>query len=81
MNTPKIKLHVFRKHSVELFSFETVRDTRVKVAEYTLAHIDGMQDALNQNEDVTEYDKSINYFDTKTPFECAKYNLDCDGTT
>jgi len=60
MNTPEIKLDIFRKNNVELFPFQTTPDQFVKVGEYTLAHIDNMQEFLNQEEDVTS---SIEYLE------------------
>jgi hypothetical protein len=55
MNTPAIKLDIFRKNNVELFPFRSSPDEFVKVGEYTLAHIQGMQDNLSQEEDVSDY--------------------------
>jgi hypothetical protein len=55
MNTPAIKLNIFRKSNVELFPFQTTSDQFVKVGEYTLAHIEDMQNSLSQEEDVSDY--------------------------
>lgn len=59
MNTPAIKLDIFRKNNVELFPFQTNPDEFVKVGEYTLAHIENMQDNLSQEKDITEHMKNI----------------------
>jgi hypothetical protein len=70
MNIPVIKLHIYKND---------VNDKPIeKIGNITIAHIKGMQDALNQNEDVTEYDDWINSWNITTPFECVKYKLNCD---
>jgi hypothetical protein len=70
MNIPVIKLHIYKND---------VNDKPIeKIGNITIAHIEGMQDALNQNEDVTEYDDWINSWNITTPFECVKYKLNCD---
>jgi hypothetical protein len=70
MNIPVIKLHIYKND---------VNDKPIeKIGNINIAHIEGMQDALNQNEDVTEYDDWINSWNITTPFECVKYKLNCD---
>jgi hypothetical protein len=70
MNIPVIKLHIYKND---------VNDKPIeKIGNITIAHIEDMQDALNQNKDVTEYDDWINSWNITTPFECVKYKLNYD---
>ena len=71
MNTPVIKLHIY-KNDVNEKPIE-------KIGSITKAHLDGMQDALNQTEDVTEYDEIITQWNITTSFECEKYKLNCNS--
>jgi hypothetical protein len=59
MNTPVIKLHIY-KNDVNEKPFE-------KIGNITIAHIEGMQDNLSQEEDVTEYDQQLNNWHIKVP--------------
>ena len=70
MNTPIIKLHIYKNDANE--------KPIEKIGSITKAHLDGMQDALNQIEDVTEHDKKITEWNITTSFECEKYKLNCD---
>jgi hypothetical protein len=70
MNTPAIKILIYKNDVDE----KPIK----KIGSITKAHLDGMQDALNRNEDVTEYDDWINSWNITTPFECVKYKLNCD---
>jgi len=70
MNTPAIKILIYKNNANE--------KPIEKIGSITKAHLDGMQDALNQNEDVTEHDERINSWNTTTSFECVKYKLNCN---
>lgn len=52
MNAPIIKILIY-KNDVNEKPIE-------KIGSVTKAHLDGMQDAINQNKNVTEYMKNIN---------------------
>jgi hypothetical protein len=70
MNTPAIKILIYKNDVDE----KPIK----KIGSITKAHLDGMQDALNQNEDVTEHDERINSWNITTSFECIKYKLNCN---
>jgi hypothetical protein len=59
MNTPKIKLHIY-KNDVNEKPIE-------KIGAITIAHIENMQEFLNQDEDVTEYDDQMNHWNIEVP--------------
>ncbi len=70
MNAPIIKLHIYKNDANE--------KPIEKIGAITIAHTEGMQDALIQNEDVTEYNEMITNWNVTTFFECQKYELNCD---
>jgi hypothetical protein len=70
MNTPIIKLHIYKNDANE--------KPIEKIGSIIIAHTEGMQDALNQTEDVTEHDKRITEWNVITYFECEKYKLNCN---
>ena len=70
MNAPIIKLHIYKNDANE--------KPIEKIGAITIAHTEGMQDALIQNEDVTEYNEMITNWNVTTFFECQKYKLNCD---
>ncbi len=85
MNVPKISLNVIRHDYVKNLLGNSYDDVHnpfseiVNVGKYTLAHIEGMQNFLNQEEDVTEYDDKMNHWHIELPLVNDKiktrYNL------
>lgn len=77
MNTPRISLNITRynyvKHLLEDSYDEPLPITEiVNVGKYTLAHLEGMQEFLNKEEDVTEYDDQMNHWHIKVPLASDK---------
>tara|TARA_R110000868_G_scaffold14426_3_gene67135 strand:- start:6516 stop:6764 length:249 start_codon:yes stop_codon:yes gene_type:complete len=56
MNASKIEFKIYRRE----FLFEENPNALKEVGIYRICFSDGMQEALNQEQDVTEYIKSIN---------------------
>jgi len=81
MNTPKISLNVIRHNYVKNLLGNSYDDVHnpfpevVNVGIYTLAHIEGMQDFLNQEEDVTEYDNKMNHWHIELPLASDKFKI------
>jgi len=81
MNTPKISLNIIRHEYVKNLlgnSYDDVYNPfpeAVNVGTYTLSHIEGMQEFLKQEEDVTEYDEMINYLHIEVPLASDKYKI------
>jgi hypothetical protein len=71
MNTPEIKLHIYKNDANE----KPIQ----KIGAITLAHIENMQEFLNQDEDVTEYDEQMNNWRIQVPLASdrtkTKYKL------
>jgi hypothetical protein len=59
MNTPKIKLHIYKNDANE--------KPIEKIGAITIAHIENMQEFLSQDEDVTEYDDQMNHWNIEVP--------------
>jgi len=61
MNTPKISLKITRRNYVKNILGDSYDDVHnpfpevVNVGTYTLAHIEGMQENLSQEKDVSDY--------------------------
>jgi len=73
MNTPKISLKIIRHEYVKNLLGDSYDDVHnpfpevVDVGTYTLAHIEGMQESLIQDEDVTEYNDQMNHWNIEVP--------------
>jgi uncharacterized membrane protein len=59
MNTPKIKLHIYKNDANE--------KPIEKIGAITIANIENMQEFLSQDEDVTEYDDQMNHWNIEVP--------------
>jgi hypothetical protein len=59
MNTPIIKLHIYKNDANE--------KPIEKIGSITIAHIEGMQESLIQDEDVTEYNDQMNHWNIEVP--------------
>jgi hypothetical protein len=73
MNTPKISLKIIRHEYVKNLLGDSYDEHSnpfpkvVNVGTYTLAHIEGMQESLIQDEDVTEYNDQMNHWNIEVP--------------
>ena len=73
MNTPKISLKIIRHDYVKNLLGDSYDDhynpqiESINVGTYTLAHIEGMQESLSQEEDVTSYNNNISNLDMELP--------------
>jgi hypothetical protein len=73
MNTPKISLKIIRHEYVKNLLGDSYDDhynpriESINVGTYTLAHIEGMQESLIQDEDVTEYNDQMNHWNIEVP--------------
>ena len=64
MNTPAIKLHIYKNDANE--------KPIEKIGSITIAHIENMQEFLSQDEDVTEYDEQMNHWHIQVPLASDK---------
>ena len=64
MNTPTIKLHIYKNDASE----KPIK----KIGAITLAHIENMQEFLSEDEDVTEYDEQMNHWHIEVPLASDK---------
>jgi hypothetical protein len=73
MNTPKISLKIIRHEYVKNLLGDSYDDIHnpfpeiVNVGTYTLAHVEGMQEFLKQEEDVTSYNNNMSDLDMELP--------------
>ena len=69
MNTPKLTFTIKR----HVYSDKTCTSINtIEVGKYQLSHIEGMQEFLNQDEDVTEYDEQMNHWHIQVPLASDK---------
>lgn len=65
MNTPKLSFKITRRDSVKNILGDSYDDIHnpfpqiVNVGIYVLAHVEGMQENLSQEEDVSDYTKEL----------------------
>ena len=64
MNTPTIKLHIYKNDANE--------KPIEKIGAITLAHTENMQEFLSQDEDVTDYDEQMNHWHIQVPLASDK---------
>jgi hypothetical protein len=73
MNTPKISLKIIRHEYVKNLLGDSYDEHSnpfpkvVNVGTYTLAHVEGMQEFLKQEEDVTSYNNNMSDLDMELP--------------